>query len=232
MEIRINKFLADQGIASRRAIDKFISEKRITVNGTVIEPGFKVKENDRIAIDGKIVPIETKKYVYILLNKPPCCITTSRDTHGRKTVLDYVKIDTRVFPIGRLDKDTTGVLILTNDGDLANALMHPRQGVEKVYQAYLDRPLEDTDKKTFENGILLDDIVTAPCTTRFLGNTRRDVVVTLHEGRNRQIHRMFGSLGYVVQKLDRVRYLDLEAGSLTQGQWRYLSNKEIERLKK
>lgn len=231
--MRINKFLADQGVDSRRAIDALILEKRIKVNGITLEkPGYSVLEKDQITLDGKVIGKKVKQeYVYILLNKPTDCITTVKDTHGRKTVLDYVSIQQRIFPIGRLDKNTTGVLILTNDGECANTLMHPRFLVEKVYHAYLDKVFTDRDRKIFETGIMLDKKMTSPCTTRFIRNNKRDVVISLHEGKNRQIHRMFGSRGYIVQKLDRMSYARLTASGLKQGEWRYLTQKEILFLK-
>lgn len=233
MQTRINKFLAERGIASRRAIDEMITKGRITVNGTRLNKlGYLVQKRDRIAIDGKEITSEEKKeFVYILLNKPAGCITTSKDTHWRKTVFDYVTIKERIFPIGRLDKDTTGVLLLTNDGDLANALMHPRHEVEKVYRAYLNKPFSAADKKRFESGIMLDDRKTTTCTTCFFHNNRRDVIITLHEGRNRQIHRMFNTLGYLVGTLDRISYAGLTAQGLAPGQWRLLSKKEMSNLK-
>lgn len=209
-----------------------IAEKRITVNGVPLDkPGIKVSEADVIAIDGKKISTRSKKNVYILLNKPADCITSASDTHGRETVLDYVQVKERIFPIGRLDKDTTGALLLTNDGELANLLMHPRYSVEKVYRAHLDKSFADKDKKKFESGIFLDGKKTAPCETRFFGNGARDIFVTLHEGRNRQIHRMFGALHYGVEKLDRVSYAGLDAGSLKRGEWRHLTEKEIEALR-
>lgn len=231
MPSRINKFLAEQGIASRRAIDEMITHERITVNGDVLSKrGYCVQESDTIAIDGKTVSVRRKEHVYILLNKPAGCITTAKDTHGRKTVFDYVKVKDRVFPIGRLDKDTTGVLLLTNDGELANTLMHPRHEVEKEYRAFLDRPFSASDKKRFESGVLLDDKKTARCITRFFRNDPRDVIIILHEGRNRQIHRMFNALGYMVKKLDRVSYAGLTAGRLKQGEWRYLTHQELKHI--
>lgn len=233
MEVRINKFLADHGIASRRTIDRLIMEKRVTVNGVILEkPGRMIGEKDRVTVDGKEIVRAHTHHVYILLNKPTDCITTVTDTHARKTVLDYVKIKSRVFPIGRLDKDTTGVLILTNDGDLANRLMHPRYSVEKVYRAYVDRAITEKEKKFFESGVVLDGKKTAPCNIRFFGNDKRDCVITLYEGKNRQIHRMFCALGIAVQKLERVRYSGLDVRALKQGEWRYLSEKELESLKK
>lgn len=234
MKVRINKYLADHGIASRRAIDKLIAEKRITVNGNILDkPGMKVGEDDIIEIEGKrIGNTAKKKHVYILLNKPARCITTSSDPQGRKTVLDYVRCGTRVFPIGRLDKDTTGALLLTNDGELANRLMHPKYSVEKIYQALLDKPLTAKDKKLFESGILLAGKVTARCTIRHVKEDRKNVLVTLHEGMNRQIHRMFKGLGYRVEELERIQYASLIIRGLARGEWRYLTNKEVDTLKK
>ncbi len=241
MDVRINKFLADHGIASRRAIDTLISKKRIRVNGVILsKPGYIVHESDRITVDGKEIIKKQKKNVYILFNKPSDCVTTVKDTHGRKTVLDYIQSDVRVFPIGRLDKDTTGVLILTNDGECAHTLMHPRYSVEKIYRAHIHKALGDEDKKLFEDGIVLKEQSarggpafggkTAPCKTSFFKKNRRDVVITLHEGKNRQIHRMFGALGYAVEKLERIRYAGLDAGDLKQGEWRHLTKKEAESL--
>lgn len=232
-DLRINKFLAEQGVASRRAIDAMIGAGRITVNDVrLTKPGYLVQEGDRIAIDGKEIKRERlKEWVTILLNKPSGCITTASDTHGRKTVLDYVHVKERIFPVGRLDKDTTGVLLLTNDGELANTLMHPRHSVEKVYRAHLDKPFISPDKRRFESGIMLDGKKTASCKTRFFQNNPRDVIITLHEGRNRQIHRMFQTLGYTVQALDRISYAGLTVGRLKQGEWRNLVKKEISFLR-
>lgn len=233
MNLRINKFLAEQGIASRRAIDAMIGAGRITVNDIrLTKPGYLVQEGDRIAIDGKEIKRDRQKErVTILLNKPAGSITTASDTHGRKTVFDTIRVKERIFPVGRLDKDTTGVLLLTNDGELANALMHPRHGVEKVYRAFLNKPFASADKKRFESGVMLDGKKTTACKTRFFQNNPRDVIITLHEGRNRQIHRMFNMLGYRVQTLDRVSYAGLTVGRLAHGEWRYLTKKEISFLR-
>jgi len=232
MKIRINKFLGERGIASRRAIDELIVQKRITVNGLTLDtPGMKVSETDVITIDEKRIATTRPVPVTILLNKPDDCITTSKDTHGRKTVLNYIKIKERVFPIGRLDRNTTGVLLLTNDGELTHLLMHPSHESEKVYRASLDKPLSEKDKKRFEAGIMLDDKKTAPCQTKYFRDDKKDVIVTLHEGRNRQIHRMFNALGYAAEKLDRISYAGLDAGSLKRGEWRYLTDKEVSQLR-
>lgn len=234
MTVRINKFLAEQGVASRRAIDTMIREGHIAVNGVRLEkPGALITEKDRITLDGRaVLRKQSAQPIVILLNKPTSCITTSRDTHGRKTVLDYIKIKERIFSIGRLDKDTTGVLLLTNDGELANTLMHPRHGVEKVYRAILNKPFVGADKKRFESGVMLDGKKTTPCKAQFFHNSPRDVIIALHEGRNRQIHRMFNIFGYRVQTLDRFSYAGLTAERLKQGEWRYLTKKEIDFLRK
>ncbi|MEK7648649.1 MAG: pseudouridine synthase [Patescibacteria group bacterium] len=230
MQVRINKYLADCGIASRRAIDKLIVEGRIAINGVVLKkPGAQVEQGDRVTMNGKRIDRAPSNHTYILFNKPANCITTASDPQGRKTVLDYVRLPARMFPIGRLDRDTTGVLILTNDGDLANKLMHPRYSVEKQYQVHLNKPLTETHRKTFESGIMLEGRKTAPCTARFAGN-KRNVVITLHEGRNRQIHRMFKELGYRVEQLERTRYAGLMAKGLGRGEWRELTKKEIEQI--
>ncbi len=232
MLTRINKFLADRGIASRRAIDEYIKKKRITVNGDILQkPGYLVREADVILLDGKKIPMKSHPFVYILFNKPENCITTAQDTHDRETVFDYIDTDVRVFPIGRLDKNTTGVLIFTNDGELTNQLMHPRYTVEKVYRAYLGKPLIDKDKHILEAGVTLDHKRTAPCNISFMGDDKQDVNVTIHEGRNRQVHRMFNLLGYSVQKLDRIQYAGLTAKGLKKGSWRYLTKKEVDSLR-
>lgn len=232
MKMRINKFLADHGVASRRAIDKLILEKRVMVNGVVLEkPGRLICDEDRVSVDGKRIVRRPKEHSTILLNKPLNCITTAKDPHGRKTVLDCVESGLRLFPIGRLDSTTTGALLLTNDGDLAYALMHPRFEVEKKYRAYIDRSFTKKDAEAFETGIVLDGKKTAPCTIRFLQGDKRDLLITLHEGKNRQIHRMLGALGYDVQRLERVSYAGLDVDGLKQGEWRHLTTKEVEALR-
>lgn len=232
MRVRINKYLADHGIASRRAIDMLIAQKNISVNGIILDkPGMKVGEDDVIEVGGKRIGSSAKKHLYILLNKPAECITTSNDPQGRKTVLDYVRCGTRVYPIGRLDKDTTGALLLTNDGELANRLMHPKYSVEKIYQALLDKSFAVKDKKIFESGVMLDGKKTASCSVQYIQNNKKNVLVILHEGMNRQIHRMFKSLGYRVIQLDRIQYAGLTTKGLARGEWRYLTYKEIEKLK-
>lgn len=232
MPTRINKYLADLGVASRRAIDELIAQRRIAVNGRILEqPGYQVEPTDVIAVDSKPVSLLTPHKRYILLNKPTDCITTSSDTHGRNTVVDYIDIQERIFPVGRLDRNTTGVLLLTNDGELANALMHPRYSVEKVYRAYLDKPFTKNDRQRFESGVMLDEKRTAPCSTKFFRGNKKDILVTLHEGRNRQIHRMFQSFGYSVLRLDRISYAGLTVGEMQRGEWRELTVTELNKLK-
>ncbi|MBI4250392.1 rRNA pseudouridine synthase [Candidatus Uhrbacteria bacterium] len=231
MAVRINKYLASLGIASRRAVDSLIAARRISVNGHVLDQaGYQVQPADVIAIDGKKISSTHPRHRYLLFNKPLDCITTRSDTHGRNTVLDYIDIKERIFPIGRLDRNTTGVLLLTNDGELANKLMHPRHGVGKAYRAYLDKSFTKKDRQHFESGIMLDDRKTASCSAQFFRGSKRDIIVTLHEGRNRQIHRMFQSLGYSVQRLDRISYAGLTAKGLQRGEWRELTKSEIQLL--
>lgn len=229
--MRINKFLADQGIASRRTIDRFIKEGRIMVNGIVLTRlGYDIQSTDHIVIDGKEISHVSMKNRVILLNKPSGIITTMHDTHGRKTVADLVQCGMRVFPIGRLDKDTTGVLLLTNYGELAHHLMHPSHEIEKVYRARIDHVLSLSHQRALERGVMLDGKRTVPCII-YADKSRHGITITLHEGRNRQIHRMFRVLGYRVCELDRIRYAGLGVGSLARGQWRILTENEIKRLK-
>lgn len=228
--IRINKFLADAGIASRRAVDQMIQDGRVSINGQRAQAGQKISSDDQISLDGANIHSKEKKYITILLNKPDDCITTTHDERGRKTVLQYVRISERVYPIGRLDRHTTGVLLLTNDGDLANKLMHPRFSVEKTYHAYLDKPLTETHMKKLESGIMLDEKKTAPANLKIHNQSRRDIFITIHEGMNRQVHRMFESLRYTVLKLDRIAYAGMTAGTLKRGEWRYATPQELKKL--
>lgn len=228
--MRINVFLASQGIASRRAIDHLIKDGKIEVNGiTLTRLGYKVQSTDRITVGGKEVLRSSLKSIVILLNKPAKTITTTHDTCGRPTVMNLVKCDMRVFPIGRLDKDTTGVLLLTNDGILAHHLMHPSREIKKTYRAHINRALSLSDQDSLRCGVMLDGRRTAPCVVH-VNKERRIITISLHEGRNRQIHRMFRVLGYRVDKLDRICYAGLSVGSLKRGEWRMLTEDEIRKL--
>lgn len=230
--IRLNRFLSMAGAASRRKADTYITEGRVTVNGRVVlDLGTKINPaSDTIFLDGKQVLVLDEK-VYILLNKPKDCITTLSDEKGRNTVMDYVRTSARVFPVGRLDRNTTGVLILTNDGDFAQALMHPKNELKKSYLVTADRPVTDAVIRKLASGVRLDGGMTRRAEVALIpGGKSRVVGITIHEGRNRQIHRMFQSVGYLVDKLERVAYGGITTEGLSRGEWRYLTTREIETL--
>ncbi len=233
--IRLNKFLAEAGVASRRAADQLIAEGAVKVNGRIVrELGVKVRPGkDTVALRNKPLFIEAK-LVYILLNKPKDCITTASDERGRHTVLELLPPAPRVFPVGRLDRNTTGALLLTNDGQLAHRLMHPSFGALKTYDAQIEPGLKRTDLAKLTGGMALGDEEDAsPCEAAILNppeNTR--VLIRLHEGKNRQVRRMFEKLGYGVRRLDRVEYAGLSTEGIRRGEWRYLHEAEVRRLKK
>ena len=232
--IRLNKYLSDAGVCSRRKADELIAAGRVAVNGKPVTAlGAKVDPGrDKIFVDGRQAVILDEP-VYILLNKPHDCITTSRDERGRRTVMHYVRVRERVFPVGRLDRQTTGVLLLTNDGELAHALMHPRHEVEKGYEAALDRPLLPQHAASLAAGVRLADGMTRPADVVILkGGKEHRVGIVIREGRNRQVHRMFGELGYEVAKLDRVSYAGVTCRGLKRGEWRHLTAGEVARLRK
>lgn len=232
--VRINKYISENGILSRRKTDEYIRQGRITVNGiTITEPGFMIKRNiDKINIDGEPVRVKTKK-IYILLNKPPSVITTVEDEKKRKTVIDLINIKDRIFPVGRLDYETTGILILTNDGDFAYKLMHPKFEIRKTYIATLSREIEDKHIDLLQKGILLEGKRTKPCVIRLPEKQNRKVVsITISEGKNRQVRNMFEKFGYFVRKLHRIEYGNLKLKGLPEGEWRFLTKYEIENLVK
>jgi len=231
---RINKYLSNLGIASRRDIDEYILKGRIKINGvTVITPGVQVSPTDTIELDGKTISVNRPQDIYIILNKPKGFITTADDEYNRNNVLDLIKIKERIYPIGRLDKDTTGLLLLTNDGEMANRLMHPRYHVEKVYRALLDIPLTEADRRTLTKGIMLEPDMppTQPCEIHFYTSAKNRVEISIHEGRNRQIRRMFEALGYQVIALERREYAGLMLEGLDSGKWRRLTSAEVQMLK-
>lgn len=232
--IRLNKFLASAGVTSRRKADALILEGRVKINGKVVTSlGVKIAASrDTIFVDGKQVSILDEQ-VYIVFNKPKDCITTMSDERGRTTVMDYVRVRTRVFPVGRLDRNTTGVLLLTNDGGLANRLMHPRYEVKKVYKVSLDKSLAPESAEQLRRGVSLDDGAAAETELNILPGGRRKIIgIVIHEGRNREVRRMFEKLGYEVKKLDRVAYGDITMEGLRRGEWRYLTKLELSYLKK
>jgi 23S rRNA pseudouridine2605 synthase len=232
--IRLNKFLSSAGIASRRKADDLIQSGSVTVNGKrVSELGSKINPStDRVSVDGKQVAYIDDP-VYIVLNKPKDCITTTDDERGRRTVLDLVHVKARVYPVGRLDRDTTGVLLLTNDGELANRLMHPRYEVKKAYEVELDKSLSVEAHGRLQGGVSIDGEKTAPAEVYILpGSRRKRVGVVIHEGRNRQVRKMLEVLGYNVLKLHRVADGPITADGLARGEWRHLTKREIASLKR
>lgn len=229
---RLNTFLAKAGVASRRAVDELIKSGRVKVNGVVAELGQKIEGNEDIMVNGARVAIPRhQKHIYILLNKPDGYITTASDERDRSTVLDIIKSKERIFPVGRLDRHTTGVLFLTNDGDFAYQLTHPKHHIEKVYEAVLDIPLIEPDRRTLAKGVEIDGVMTQSCEIDISTKDRRLVRITLKEGRNRQIRKMFESKGYIVEKLDRVSCAGITHEGLRRRQWRHLTPEEVAAIK-
>ena len=232
---RLQKFLAAAGVASRRASEKLIEEGRVTVNGAVATLGMSVEMGDEVLLDGK--PVEAaQKRIVILFYKPRGVICSSSDPEGRKTVQDFfTEIPERLYNIGRLDLNSEGLLLMTNDGDLCNRMTHPRFRVEKTYYAVCDGKLTPQQRAQLTNGVMLEDGMTAPArinytTTNQKGDT--GLSITIHEGRNRQIRRMLEAVGHKTLRLKREGYGPLTLGELKSGQWRYLSDKEIDALMK
>jgi 23S rRNA pseudouridine2605 synthase len=235
--MRLQKFLAEAGIASRRKAEEYISAGKVQVNGvTIREMGFLVNpEKDHIQYQGRPVTIQTKK-IYIMLNKPAGCVSTCHDENGRKTVMQYVNhVDTRLYPVGRLDFMTEGLLLLTNDGEFANRMMHPRHNIPKKYLAVIDSAITEDEAAHLEKGVILDDgYRTAPAIFKILTSIpqRSEILCVIHEGKNRQLRRMFQAIGKNVRYLKRVGIADLKLGSLKKGEYRYLTEEEIQKLKK
>ncbi|MDD4361677.1 MAG: pseudouridine synthase, partial [Bacteroidales bacterium] len=231
--IRLNKFLSNAGVCSRREADEFIQAGVVKVNGEVVsELGVKIKPTDEVVFHDQPVNIERK--VYVLLNKPKDCVTTSDDPQERLTVMDLVKnaCRERIYPVGRLDRNTTGVLLLTNDGDLASKLSHPKYEKRKIYQATLDRDLNEEDMQKVAKGIVLDDEKIAVDEISFVSLDQKNVIgIEIHSGQNRVVRRIFEQVGYKVYKLDRVYFAGLTKKNLPRGRWRYLSDKEVSLLK-
>jgi 23S rRNA pseudouridine2605 synthase len=226
--VRLNAFLARAGVASRRRADDLIKAGRVTVNDARGELNTFVAASDVVRVDGQEVGKQRLRHV--LLNKPRGTITTARDPEGRPTVVELVGGDVRVVPVGRLDRDTTGVLLLTNDGPLAHRLAHPRYGIEKTYVADVVGEPADDALRALADGVELEDGPTAPARVRRLGPSQLELV--LHEGRNRQVRRMLDAVGYPVVRLRRSRYAGLGPGRLRPGQWRDLTREEITRLRR
>lgn len=231
--IRLNKYLANAGVCSRREADAFITAGAVKVNGEVIsELGAKVTRGDSVTFHDQPVTLESK--IYVLLNKPKNVVTTSDDPQNRKTVMDLVKnaCTERIYPVGRLDRNTTGVLLLTNDGDLASKLMHPKFKKKKIYQVKLDRDVTMEDMQAIADGIELDDGEIHADSIAYVGEDVLDEVgIEIHSGRNRIVRRIFEKLGYHVMKLDRVYFAGLTKKNIPRGRWRYLTEKEVNMLR-
>ncbi len=224
--MRLNAYLARAGVASRRRADDLIKAGRVVVNGEPGQLNTFVERGDRIEVDGE--PVAAQRLTYVLLNKPPGVVTTARDPQSRPTVVDLVEVPERVVPVGRLDADTTGALLLTNDGPLAHRLAHPRYGVEKVYDVEVEGRPDDMALRRLAEGVDLEDGRTAPARVRRL--TPSKIELTLHEGRKHQVKRMLAAVGHPVRRLHRGRYAGLELGELEPGAWRELEPSEVKRL--
>src|SRR4051794_11935866 len=225
--MRLNAYLARAGVASRRKADDLIKAGRVTVNGAPGQLNTFVESRDRVEVDGQ--PVSLQRLAYRLLYKPAGVVTTASDPQGRPTVVQLVPAEPRVVPVGRLDADTTGALLLTNDGDLAHRLAHPRYGVEKVYEATVERELDDATLGTLAAGVELDDGRTAPARVRRLAPHR--IELSIHEGRNRQVRRMLAAVGHPVTTLHRSSYAGLTLDGLDPGAWRDLGDDELAALR-
>ncbi|MFZ4524398.1 MAG: pseudouridine synthase [Chlorobium sp.] len=232
-EVRINRFLASCGIASRRAADQLVLGGRVMVNGVVVTtPGIKVSPSrDEVIVDGERFAQPENRKVYILFNKPRNVITTNSDEKNREIALDFIDVKERVFPVGRLDRKTTGVILLTNDGNLAHKLMHPSSNVKKEYIAELAEKFTPNLLGQLTGGMRLKDTgeKVSPCRAKILDEGMQ-VLLSIHEGKNHQVRRMFKTLGFEVKRLERVAYAGLQAGELRRGEWRYLSRNEVQEL--
>ncbi|HZS37571.1 MAG TPA: pseudouridine synthase [Polyangia bacterium] len=238
MHVRLQRFMAQAGVASRRKSEELITSGRVRVNGQVVtELGTKVDPaRDKVVVGGQ--PLSVEEHVYVLLNKPKGFVTTRSDPEGRPTVMELVKgVEARIYPVGRLDFNTEGVLILTNDGDLAHGLMNPSREVEKIYRVKLRGLIAPDQVAELRAGVTLDDGArTAPAEVTLLGATEGGhnswLEIAIHEGKNRQIHRMAEALGFQVAKLERVRYAGLDASTVKPGRWRNLVEREVAALRK
>ncbi len=230
--MRINKYLSGCGLDSRRKCEQYVTDGRVKVNGKVLTSlAYDVKDGDYVEVDGKAVSLSERK-VYIMLNKPKGCVCTSSDEKGRKTVLDFVKIKERVFPVGRLDYDTEGLLLLTNDGELAYAVTHPKNMVKKVYSVRVEVQPSDAELKRLRNGVEFNGVKYMPAKVVVLGKENNDtrLEITITEGKNHEIKNMIESLGRRVLFLKRTEVGGIRLGGLSRGEWRYLNAKEVDKL--
>jgi 23S rRNA pseudouridine2605 synthase len=228
---RLQKVIANLGYCSRRKAEELIKEGKVKVNGQIItELGTKTKHGDTIEVEDTILD-NNKNYEYYLLNKPRGVVTTTKDELNRKTVIDLINTSTRIYPVGRLDYDTTGILLLTNDGVLANKLMHPSHNIDKTYIAKIEGLITGYSIKKLREGVVIDGYKTSPAKVKLRSTDKKNnksiVELTIHEGKNHQIKKMFESVGYQVEKLKRERYANLDLTGVKPGEYRKLSNKEI-----
>ena len=231
--MRLQKYLASCGVASRRASEKLIAEGRVSVDGVVItEMGTQVEEGQRVTVDGKPVTPEAEKH-YLMYHKPAGEVTTAHDPEGRATVLDRFKdYPVRLYPVGRLDYDSEGLLLLTNDGDLTERMLHPSQEVEKVYLARVSNVVTPEEARRLERGVMVDGRMTARAKAKILSqqNLFTDMLITIHEGRNRQVRKMVEQIGHQVVLLRRIRFGPLKLGDLPRGMWRPLTAEELKQI--
>ena len=231
--IRLNKYIANAGICSRREADTLIETGAIKVNGEIVtELGTKVMPTDEVRYGDRI--LQREKPVYILLNKPKDYITTTRDEFDRKDVMQLIKgaCKERVYPVGRLDRNTTGLLLFTNDGEMAKKLTHPSHNIYKIYKVELDKNLKTSDFEEICNGVELDDGIIKPDEVAYVGDSKREIGITIHSGKNRIVRRIFEHFGYEVVKLDRTVYAGLTKKDLPRGEWRFLTEEDINILKR
>lgn len=231
-EIRLNKFLAQSGLCSRREADSFIQAGLVSVNGVIVtELGVKVKSSDEVKFNDS--KVQGEKKVYLVLNKPKGYVTSLEDPHADKTVMDLIKgaCEERVYPVGRLDKNSLGLLLFTNDGDITRQLTHPSHEKKKIYQVSLDKPLTRADMELITEGVTLEDGEIYADEVAYVSESKSEVGIEIHSGRNRIVRRIFEHLGYTVLKLDRVYYAGITKKNLKRGQWRFLTHEEVDRLK-
>ncbi|MFY0626178.1 MAG: rRNA pseudouridine synthase [Reichenbachiella sp.] len=230
--IRLNKYIANAGICSRRDADALISEGKIKINDKVVtELGRKVEKGDKVKHNGKLIVLQ--KFAYVLLNKPKAFLTTMDDPQGRPTVMKLVEgsCDERIFPVGRLDRNTTGLLLFSNDGELSQKLTHPKYKIKKIYQVELNKALTSNDANQIADGVKLEDGLVNVDEIVILDESKKNIGIQIHVGKNRIVRRIFESLGYEVTKLDRTMYGNLTKKNLPRGKWRLLTEKEVVLLK-
>lgn len=225
--MRLNKYISETGLCSRREADNLISQGRVTINGVRAELGTQVNEGDTVRVDKRVVGSEKKKQVYICLNKP-VGVTCTTERHVKGNIIDYVGHDERIFPIGRLDKDSDGLILLTSNGDIVNEILRSENNHEKEYIVSVDKPINDAFLNGMANGVRILDATTLPCKVWRISNNVFGIILT--QGLNRQIRRMCEEFGYAVRRLQRVRIINIKLGKLKLGQWRNLSQAELKGL--